>query len=67
MKNRAPELAMLYNLKTVKEFATTLDIPLEEAIALLNEEENVIISPETISKCLKYFNCTYEYFTCLID
>lgn len=67
MKNRALELAMLHGIKTVREFADTLHIDFEEAIALLNEEKNVIISPDTISKCLKYFNCTYEYFTCLSD
>ena len=67
MKNRALELAMLKGIKTAKEFAATLDIPLDEAIALLNEENNVNISSDTISKCLKYFNCTYEYFVCLVD
>ena len=67
MKNRALELAMSKGIKTASEFSIELNIPMDEALALLNEEENVIISPETISKCLKYFNCTYEYFTCLID
>ena len=67
MKNRALELAMQKGIKTVNEFADTLNIPKEEVIALFNEENNVIISSETISKCLKYFNCTYEYFACLID
>ncbi len=67
MKNRALELAMLKGIRTVNEFADTLSIPRDEAIALFNEENNVIISSDTISKCLKFFNCTYEYFTCLID
>lgn len=67
MKNRALELAMLKGIRTVNEFADTLSIPRDEAIALFNEENNVIISSDTISKCLKFFNCTYEYFTCLTD
>ena len=67
MKNRSLELAMLKGIKTAREFAEKLDIPLSEAIALLNEENNVIISSESISKCLKYFNCTYEYLFCLVD
>jgi plasmid maintenance system antidote protein VapI len=67
MRNRSLELAMLKGIKTTKEFAAALNIPLDEAIALLNEENNAIISADTISKCLKYFNCTFEYFTCLSD
>ena len=67
MKNRALELAMLKGINTAREFAKAVDIPLEDAVALLNEEKNVIINPESINKCLKYFNCTYEYFMCLID
>ena len=67
MKNRALELAMSKGIKTASEFTRELNIPMNEALALLNEEENVKISSDTISKCLKYFNCSYDYFVCIVD
>ena len=67
MKNRILELCLCKGIESVKEFSEDAHIPLEEAVALINKDDNVIIKPESIDKCLKYFNCSYNYFVCLVD
>jgi len=67
MKNRVLEMCMTRGLKTVQEFATDANIPVEEAAALINKDDSVIIKPETIAILLKYFNCSYEYMMALVE
>lgn len=67
MKNRALELCLLHHIETTKEFAQKVNIPIIQAAALINKDNLVKIDSEVISKCLKYFNCSYEYFMCLAE
>lgn len=67
MKNRVLELCLSNGIETVKEFAKKVNIPITQASALINKDESVIIESETIAKCLKYFNCSYEYLMALVE
>ena len=67
MRNRLLELCLCNNMNTLDDVVNNIGIDRVEAVALLNKEENVTIKEETISKCLSYFNVTYEYFTCIVD
>lgn len=67
MKNRLLELCMVKGLMTVDDVVNEIGIDRTDAIALLNKEKDVIINEETISKCLTYFNVTYDYFACIVD
>lgn len=67
MKNRLLELCMCKKLNTVDDVVQELGINKEECIALLNCDNSAIIKEETISKCLSYFNVSYDYFTCIVD
>ena len=67
MKNRLLELCMVKGLKTVDDVVKEIGIDRTDAVALLNKENEVIIKEETISKCLSYFNVSYDYFTCIVD
>lgn len=67
MKNRLLELCMCKGLMTVDDVVNEIGIDKSDAVALLNKENEVIIKEETISKCLKYFNVSYDYFACLVD
>ena len=67
MKNRILEMCLCRGIKTVREFAEDAHIPLEEAVALINKEDGVIIREETIATLLKYFNCSYEYMMALVE
>lgn len=67
MKNRSLELCLVNHIATINEFADKVGIELEQAAALINKDNNVIIKEETIDKCLKYFNVDYNYFVCLVD
>lgn len=67
MNNRSLELCLVSGIYTTKEFSDKVGIELEQAAALINKDDSVIIKPETIDKCLKYFNCNYNYFVCLVD
>lgn len=67
MKNRLLELCMVKGLKTVDDVVNEIGIDRTDAVALLNKENDVIINEETISKCLTYFNVSYDYFACIVD
>lgn len=67
MKNRLLELCMVKGLMTVDDVVNEIGINRMDAVALLNKEKDVIINEETISKCLTYFNVTYDYFACIVD
>ena len=67
MNNRALELCLVNNINTTKEFAEKVGLDIEQASALINKDDSVIIKPETIDKLLKYFNISYNYFVCLVD
>lgn len=67
MKNRSLELCLKYKIYTVAEFVEKVGIPEIEAAALINKDDDIPVSPETISKCLKFFNCSYDYFFCLVE
>ena len=67
MRNRLLELCMTKNINTVDEVVNLIGINRDDAVALLNKDNNAIIKEETINKCLKYFDCSFEYFTCLVD
>jgi hypothetical protein len=67
MQNRSLELCMVNHINTINEFANKVGIDLDQAVALINKDDSVIIKEETISKCLSYFNCSYNYFVCLVD
>ena len=67
MKNRLLELCMVKNINTVDEVVNLIGINRDDAVALLNKDNNAIIKEETISKCLSYFDVSYEYFTCIVD
>jgi hypothetical protein len=67
MKNRLLELCMCKKLNTVDDVVKELGINKNECVALLNCDNSVIIKEETISKCLSYFNVSYDYFTCIVD
>jgi hypothetical protein len=54
-------------MNTIDDVVNNIGIDRVEAVALLNKEENATIKEETISKCLSYFNVSYEYFTCIVD
>ena len=67
MKNRSLELCMVNHINTINEFANKVGIDLEQAAALINKDNSVIIKEETIAKCLGYFDVSYNYFCCLVD
>ena len=67
MRNRLLELCLCKDLNTIDDVVKKIGIDRQDAVALLNKEENATIKEETISKCLSYFNVTYEYFTCIVD
>ena len=67
MKTRLLELCLCKNLNTVDDVVNAIGIEKSEAIALLNKEKDIIIREETISKCLKYFDVSFDYFTCQVD
>ena len=67
MRNRLLELCLCKDLNTIDDVVNNIGIDREDAVALLNKEESVTIKEETISKCLSYFNVSYEYFTCIVD
>lgn len=67
MKNRLLELCMVKGLMTVDDVVKEIGIDRTDAVALLNKENDVIINEETISKCLTYFNVSYDYFACIVD
>ena len=67
MKNRILELCLCKGIESVKEFSEDAHIPLEEAVALINKDDSVIIKEETIATLLKYFNCSYEYMMALVE
>ena len=67
MNNRSLELCLVKHINTIDEFASKVGLDYEQAAALINKDDNVIIKPESIDKCLKYFNCSYNYFVCLVD
>lgn len=67
MRNRLLELCLVKNLNTIDDVVNNIGIDRDDAIALLNKENNATIKEETISKCLSYFNVTYEYFACIVD
>jgi len=67
MKNRLLELCLCKKLNTVDDVVNELGINKDECVALLNCDNSVIIKEETISKCLSYFNVSYDYFTCIVD
>lgn len=67
MKNRVLELCLSNGIETVKDFAKQVNIPITQAAALINKDDSVIIDSETIAKCLKYFNVSYEYLMALVE
>lgn len=67
MNNRSLELCLVNHINTIQEFSDKVGLELDQAAALINKDNNVIIKPETIDKCLKYFNVSYNYFVCLVD
>ena len=67
MNNRSLELCISNKINTIDEFSKIVGIPVDEAAALINKDDTVKVSEESISKCLKFFNCNYDYFFCLVE
>ena len=67
MNTRIIELCIANKIYTTDELVALVKIPKEEAMALISKDDTVKISELTISKCLKYFDCSYDYFFCLVE
>lgn len=64
MKNRSLEVSTLNDIKNISDLANVINCSLDEAAALINENE---VNEEVVNRFCEYFKITKDYFYCITE